>query len=287
MNNRLILLPLLAFMLHGCALCEMSSIPASQDVYVSLGTGNEQVFNQTETLRCEVNVTDQSGIKTSSYPGAPMIQFNISGLNIANNDIAILVLKAASIEKEGNESAMVTLLPIGSEWNEDSEYTVLLVNILPIWDIVKKNDISQTSSDADDDQMFAFDVSKKLKDAKAKGDRISFLMMAISNSSYKVDFMSRESSQGPYLMIIPYPEESKGNLTMTLNQTEDLISPDNTTSPVSNETEANETNETIPIMANLQGSSSINQSSAFPAKESTNRITWPQDQEKIKLKVQG
>ncbi len=278
MNNGPILLSLLAFMLLGTALCEMTKTPASQDVYVSLGTGNEQVFNQTETLRCGVNVTDQNGVKASSYPGAPMIQFDISSINITDNDIAILVLKAASIEKEGNESAMVTLLPISSEWNEESEYTVLLVNILPIWSIVKKNDISQTSSDADDDRIFAFDVSKKLKDAKAKGDRISFLMMAISNSSYEVDFMSRESGQGPYLIVMPYPVESKGKLTLVLNQTASLIS---------NETKTNKTSQKVPMTASLQDSSGINQNLTFPSEGNMNRTTGQQDQEEIKLKVQG
>ena len=265
-------------MLLGTALCEMTKTPASQDVYVSLGTGNEQVFNQTETLRCGVNVTDQNGIKASSYPGAPMIQFDISGINITDNDIAILVLKAASIEKQGNESAMVTLLPISSEWNEDSEYTVLLVNILPIWSIVKKNDISQTSSDADEDRIFAFDVSKKLKDAKAKGDRISFLMMAISNSSYEVDFMSRESGQGPYLMVMPYPAESKGNLTLALNQSIPLPS---------NESEINKSVRKVPVMAGPQNSAGINRNLSLPLKENMNQIIKQPDPEMIKLKVQG
>jgi len=196
MHNRLIFLLLLALMLLGTGLCEVTWIPASQDVYITLGTGNEQVFNQTEMLRCGVNVTETNGLKASSYPGVPMIQFDIAGLNITDDDIAVLVLKAASIEKSSNDSAMATLFPISSEWNEDSDYIALLVNILPVWDIVKTNDITQTSSDADEDQIFAFDISKKLKDAKAKGDRISFLMMAISNSSCEIDFLSRECGQG-------------------------------------------------------------------------------------------
>ncbi|MCX6668277.1 MAG: hypothetical protein NTV25_00500 [Methanothrix sp.] len=276
MHNRLILLSLLALVLLGTALCQVTKIPASQDVYVGLGTGNEQVFNQTETLRCGVNVTDLNGIKASSYPGAPMIQFDIAGLNITDDDIAILVLKAASIEKGGNDSAMATLLPISSEWNEDSDYTVLLVNILPIWDIVKKNDISQTSSDADEDRIFAFDISKKLKDAKAKGDRISFLMMAISNSSYEIDFLSRESGQGPYLMVTPYPGESKGNLTLVLNQT---------TSLPSNEAETNETKQKVPATAGLQNSSGINRSLVFSSQENMDETTGRPALEKIALKM--
>jgi hypothetical protein len=276
MHNRLILLSLLALVLLGTALCQVTRIPASQDIYITLGTGNEQVFNQTETLRCGINVTETNGIKSSSYAGAPMIQFDIAGLNITDDDIAILVLKAASIEKGGNDSAMATLLPMSSEWNEDSDYTALLVNILPIWEIVKKNDITQTSSDADEDRIFAFDISKKLKDAKAKGDRISFLIMAISNSSYEIDFLSRESGQGPYLMVMPYPEESKGNLTLALNQN---------TSLTSNEAETNEIKLNVPgTTAELQNSSG-NRSLVFSSQENMDQTTGRLDMDEAALKM--
>jgi len=61
------------------------------------------------------------------------------------------------------------------------------------------------SSNTDGDKIFAFDVSKKLIDAEKKGNKISFLLEAISNSSSEIDFLSRESGQGPYLMICPTP----------------------------------------------------------------------------------
>jgi hypothetical protein len=64
------------------------------------------------------------------------------------------------------------------------------------------------SSNTDGDRIFAFDVSKKLMDAQKKGNKISFLLEAISNSSSEIDFLSRESGQGPYLMIMPYPTAS-------------------------------------------------------------------------------
>ncbi len=216
MKKGIILISLLAFVLIGTAPCEMILRPASQDVYIRLGTANEDVFNQTDRLRCEVNVTDIVGTRVSSYPGVPLIQFDISGLNITDDDIGIMVLKAAFAKKQGNDSAMVTLLPMGGEWSEDSDYATLLVNILPVWSIVKKNDMSQTSTDPDEDLIFAFDVSKKLKDARAKGDRISFLMMAVGNSSFSVDFYSRESGQGPYLMVMPYPAEGIGTDALSL-----------------------------------------------------------------------
>ena len=218
MHNRLILIMFLALMLVGSALSATTEIPASQDVYISLGTSDEKVFNQTDRLLCEVNVTDINGTKMSSYPGVPMMQFDISGLNITDDDIGILVLKAASREKKGDDAALVELLTISSEWNEESDYTTLLVNILPAWNIIKKNDLSLMSPNTDGDLIFAFDVSKKLLEAKASSDRISFLLQVASNNSYKFDFLSRETGQGPYLLVMPYPGESKSDLASMLNE---------------------------------------------------------------------
>jgi len=207
MDRRGIILLLLAIVLAGSAQCVATNIPAAQDVYISLGTGNEMVFNQTEILLCGINVTEVNNISVSNYPGVPVIQFDISGLNITDNDVAILVLKAADM-RQPDPSAMVALLTIGSDWNEESDLTTFLVNILPAWSIIKKNDLTQMSSNTDGDKIFAFDVSKKLMDAQKKGNKISFLLEAISNSSSEINFLSRESGQGPYLMIMPYPTAS-------------------------------------------------------------------------------
>lgn len=201
-------------MMIGAASSEVTKIPAAQDLYFNL-TG-EQVFNNADILRCEVMPAEANGSNESSYTGVPMLQFDLSGLNMTDNDIGILVLKAASVEKQDNESAMVAVLPVGSQWNEESDFVELVMNFLPIWNAVKNNDMTQMGISTDDDKIFAFDVSAKLMDAKAKGDRISFLMLAISNSSYKVDFMSREAGEGPYLIVMPYPSNSMANLTMPL-----------------------------------------------------------------------
>ncbi len=203
MHNKLIFLAAIAIMMVGGASSEMMLIPASQDIFFNLG--NEQVFNNTDILRCEVDYTGANASEDGKYTGVPMIQFDISNLNMTDNDLGILVLKATSVEVKGNDSAMIAMLPVSSEWNEQSEFVEFLMNFLPIWNVVKNNDLSQMGISTDNDSIFAFDVSKKLKDAKAKGDRISFLLLAISNSSYKVDFMSRETGQGPYLIVMPYP----------------------------------------------------------------------------------
>lgn len=186
---------------------DMTAIAASQDVYISMGENRVSVYNQTETLLCAVDVMEGNRTEATSYPGAPVIQFNISSINITDNDVAVLVLKARSMQTQG-DPVMVALMSIGSDWDESSDYTTFLVNILPAWNIIKKNDATLMSSNTDGDGVFAFDVSQKLKDAAEEGDKISFLLEAISNSSAQISFLPRESGQGPCLMIMPYPEFS-------------------------------------------------------------------------------
>jgi hypothetical protein len=203
-----IILLLLATILAGNALCnaesDVTTITASEDVYISMGENKVFVYNQTEMLLCAVDVTDGNKTEMVRYPGAPVVQFNISSLNITDSDVAILVLKAASMQKQ-KDPIMVALMSIGSDWDEGSDYTTFLVNILPAWNIIKKNDATAMSSNTDGDSIFAFDVSQKLRDARAEGDKISFLLEAISNSSSEISFLSRESGQGPCLVIMPYP----------------------------------------------------------------------------------
>jgi hypothetical protein len=204
---------LLAALLAGSAPGEgdekgdMTAIAASQDVYISMGENRVSVYNQTETLLCAVDVADGNRTEATSYPGAPVIQFNISGLNITDNDVAVLVLKAASMQTQG-DPVMVALMSIDSDWDESSDYTTFLVNILPAWNIIKKNDATAMSSNTDGDSIFAFDVSQKLRDAAKEGGKMSFLLEAISNSSAEISFLPRESGQGPCLMIMRYPEFS-------------------------------------------------------------------------------
>jgi hypothetical protein len=248
MDRRGIILLLLAIVFACSAECMATNIPAAQDVYISLGTGNEMVFNQTDILLCGINVTEVNKTRVSNYPGVPVIQFDISGLNITDNDVAILVLKAADM-RQPDPSAMVALLTIGSDWNEESDMTTFLVNILPAWSIIKKNDLTQISSNTDGDKIFAFDVSKKLMDAKKKGNKISFLLEAISNSSSEINFLSRESGQGPYLMIMPYPTATQSAQTL---QTPPASQDVQTFFLAENASETSKTNETVPATTVLK-----------------------------------
>ena len=203
------MLLLLAAVLAGQTEGELTVIPASEDVYINMGKDSLSVFNQSELLLCSIDVMEnnQTGSKLSreiSYPGMPVIQFNISDLNISQDDMAVLLLKAESISK-GLDPVMVALLTMSSDWHESSDYTTFLVNILPAWNAAKENDATAYSSNTDGDAVFAFDVSRKLEDARTKGERISFLLQAFSNSSAEIAFFSRESGMGPCLVIMPYP----------------------------------------------------------------------------------
>ncbi|WP_348303973.1 hypothetical protein [Methanothrix sp.] len=246
MNRRGIILMLLTAVIAVCGQCQATEIPASQDVYVSLGTGNETVYNQSDTLLCATNVPDTNNTTLNSYPGVPLIQFNLSGIDIADDDIAILVLKAASV-RQMDRSGIVALVTIGSDWDEQSDITTFLVNILPARNLIVKNDLTLMSTNSDGDDIYAFDVSQKLMQAKERGDKVSFLLEAIGNSTTEIDFLSRESGQGPYLMIMPYPglpisgyadqaipagqpvkadqAEPEGILGQ-MNQTDQILSPD-------------------------------------------------------------
>jgi hypothetical protein len=209
---------LLATIVACEGLADVTEIPASQDVYISMGENRVSVYNQTDFLLCAVDVPEGNDSGMTSYPGAPVIQFDISGLNITGDDVAVLVLKAASMQAQG-DPVMVALMTIGSDWDESSDYTTFLVNILPAWNLVKKNDASAMSSNTDADSIFAFDVSKKLLDAR-EGGKISFLLEAISNSSSEIVFLYRESGEGPHLLIMPYPATSREQVELPEMQPE-------------------------------------------------------------------
>lgn len=222
-----IMLLLLAAVLAGSAEGDLTVIPASEDVCISLGENMASVFNQNDPLLCAVNVTDENQTRVLNYTGCPVIQFNIKDLTLCEDDVAVLLLKAESM-RLGPDPVMVALMTIGSDWDESSDYTTFLVNILPARNIVLKNDATAMSSNTDGDGVFAFDVSKKLHDTLAMEDRISFLLEAISNSSAEIAFHSRESDFSPCLVIMPYPETLQ-NATLDLSEIANVSSSMNLT----------------------------------------------------------
>ena len=186
---------------------DTTKIPASKAIYIDMKT--LQVQNNTSILKCEV----QTGEKESNLT-ASIIQFNISSLNISETDIGILVLKVANVTKSSNATNLVVLMPMGSNWDENSGYLSFIANMEPILSLIQKKDISQMEVGTNDGQMF--DVSKILKEAKTKGDKVSFLLMAFSDKNYSVEFESTNGDAKPCLLVMPYPFEENLKTNNTL-----------------------------------------------------------------------
>ena len=144
---------------------------------------------------------------------------------------------------------------------------------------------SAMSSNTDGDSIFAFDVSKKLLDARAEGGKISFLLEAISNSSSEIIFLSRESGEGPHLLIMPYPATSPEqvelakpqpdlqseqqlkqlpvqatNLSESINQTEEQAGAE-----VPATLQATVAGATIPVAGRMQSNQSMEEELELPA----------------------
>ena len=177
---------------------DTTKIPASKAIYIDMK--NLQVQNNTSILKCEMQTGENASNITAS-----IIQFNISGLNISDTDIGILVLRVANVTKSSNATNLVVLMPMGSNWDENSGYLSFIANMEPILSLIQKNDISQMEVSTNDGQVF--DVSKILKEAKTKGDKVSFLLMAFSDKNYSVEFKSINSDARPCLLVMPYPFE--------------------------------------------------------------------------------
>ena len=180
---------------------DTAKIPASKAICIDMKTLDVQ--NNTSILKFEV----QTG-ENASDVSASIIQFNISRLNISDADIGILVLKVANLTKSSNATNLVVLMPMGSNWDENSGYLSFIANIEPILNLIQKNDISQMEVSTNDGQVF--DVTKILREAKTKGDKVSFLMMAFSDKNYSIEFKSTNSDAKPCLLVMPYP--SRENL---------------------------------------------------------------------------
>jgi hypothetical protein len=173
-----------------------TKIPASKAIDIDMKT--LEVKNNTTIIKFEV----QTG-ENASDVSASIIQFNISSLNISDTDIGILVLRVANVTKSSNATNLVVLMPMGSDWDEKSSYLGLIANMEPILSLIQKKDMSQMEVSTNDGEVF--DVSKILMEAKTKGDKISFLLMAFSDKNYRVEFKSTNSDANPSLLVMPYP----------------------------------------------------------------------------------
>lgn len=183
------------------AASSMIVIPAVEDVYADMQ--EETVYND-DHLVCEYSM--ERKLEEDDYPKAVMVQFDVSGLEMEEDDVGILVLKAESMKTVGEGVSGVVLMPMTSEWSENSSASDLGLNLLAAILMMASDDefdLGQFGINFGGDEVFAFDVSDQLK--AAKDGRVSFLLMAIGDDDCRVSFKSRETGEGPCLLIVPYP----------------------------------------------------------------------------------
>lgn len=204
MKLKLVLVSLLAaFLMLSNAIAvsnEVTVVPATEDVWIDVY--NEQVYNS-NILLCEVDAGYYTEDKT---PGMSLVQFDISDINFKRGDIGILALKATLAERQSDEEFVyVVVNPVGSGWTEKSSVVVIATAVSPGVLAVADHDVAWSQNINRDVGTIAFDVSPCLREAKAKGGKISFILMAGGDTDYRVEFMSRETGEGPCLLVMPYP----------------------------------------------------------------------------------
>ena len=179
---------------------------AAEDVYVDLM--EEMVYND-DHLVCEY--LKGRGYEAEEFPAMAIIQFNISDLVVEEDDVAVLVLKAEAIDKVGDENSGLILVPITSEWTEGSSFPALALNLLSMISILEDSseiDLRRIGMSFGQDRIVVFDVKELLK--AAEGERLSFAVMAVADVDYRVSFRSRETGEGPAILIVPYPTAVSG-----------------------------------------------------------------------------
>jgi hypothetical protein len=179
----------------------MTAVPAVADLYVDLTAG--KVYNEDRLVA--MYLVGAEGVE-EDFPGVVMVQFDLSGLEVGASDVAVLVLKAESVEKIGDEMAGIVTAPVTSEWSEGSSPTALTLNMFATFFMITGGDYTdfrQVGMNFGGDEVFAFDVSEHVKGAD--GEKISFLLLAVGDTDYKVTFRSRETGEGPTLLVGPYP----------------------------------------------------------------------------------
>lgn len=197
------------------------AVPASQDVYLDLLDGTA---NDSETLTVSwLNSKD-------TFTGLAFISFDINGMNLSDDDFALLVLKSTLVNKKGSEAAFLTLYPIDSNWTEEDNFSTLLSILEPVAGKIKSGNITGDEvMRMDNDQwLFSFDVSKSVRNAV--DGKVSYILVPMGNADYRVDFKSKETGEGPALLFIEYPD----NLTVPKDDNENTSIVENETSKASN-----------------------------------------------------
>jgi hypothetical protein len=256
MTKKLILLALILMALVDPGQSQVKEVSAFADVYVDVNSGHVVNSNTlrcatvTESLAYDEsngssltvdgkNNRTSEGLSTipliegesgfmgasmaegnASYPSVAMVQFDLSGINFTDDGVGILVMRAQRVEKaDENQSAIVGIIPVASYWGENTGFLGIMSNWMQLLQVIEEggvNDIMRRMAiNTASDRTFAFDVSKNIKEAR--DGKVSFVVMVLSDGSYTVDFGSRESAEGPYLIIMPYPRGGKPATILAAN----------------------------------------------------------------------
>jgi len=178
---------------------ETIALPAIEDVYLNFVEG--KVYNA-DMLRCEMDPLNKT------WPVTPLIKFNLSSIDVTEDAIGILVLKADSVQTgAGGGPGTIALFPTESNWTDESDFATLSFALAPLIDNLDTGDLDYAKTSVrfdNDDDIFAFEVSKHLKNKTSED--ISFILVAINDDlKYRADFLSTESGDGPHLLITAYP----------------------------------------------------------------------------------
>lgn len=238
--DRIILGAMLVMLaISGTGLCDMAKIPACADLYVnlkSLGTYNS------EALRCDTgmgNVTNVTAVQfnisglnlldsdivlltlratsmraAGDTKNTPNYEAYNTSNNSATNTPTNVYSNASSnaAENGSKDLAGLAAVPISSTWSEFSGTNGLMMSLLPSIEVLLSHgiDLSQVGISLSDEGARSFDVTRDVRESRARGeDRISFLLGSFSSGEYRSEFQSRETGQGPYILIISYPKEDQ------------------------------------------------------------------------------
>lgn len=172
---------------------QILSIAASDDVSVVAGD-----VRNGGLLRCSVDSTNRT-------VEMALVKFNIADVNVTGDSLAILALRAVLINKQGQVPSMMAAYPVSSNWSEGSNISAIDQVLEPVRVSLANGTLegNETIRMDNDDWIFSFDVSKALRSEGA--GNVSFVISPLNDEGYTVDFSSRETGEGPILMVIPLP----------------------------------------------------------------------------------
>jgi|GEM_PF-3096604 len=185
----------------ACITCTASSqvvpLPAVGDLYVDLAS--DQTYDS-DALECRLS-TENDSISVA------LVKFDLSTLSLSQDQVAILALKTVPDGERAAGPAWVGLIPLRANWTEESNSSEMSQVLIPAKEAIMKGEMVENELLRQDggESIFTFDVTASLQ--KAAGSSMTFLLFPASQSSYLISFQSRETGEGPVLMLITFPGE--------------------------------------------------------------------------------